>query len=62
MAKAVFLGANQKNGVVISHLASYGFFTTKKNPEDPKKDQLQRQRHVLVLLAMTRRKSNINYV
>ena len=43
-------------------LTSYGFFTTKKNPEDPKKDHLQRQRHVLVLLAMTRRKSNINYL
>ena len=42
-----FFGRIQKR---IFDLRSYGFFTTKKT-EDPKKDHLPWQRHVLVLLA-----------
>ena len=64
-----FFGKIQKR---IYDLRSYGFVTTKKT-EDPKKDRLLCQRHVLVLLerkknsnnkliltAKTRRKSNIS--
>ena len=42
-----FSGRTQKR---ICDLRSYGFFTTKKT-EDPKKDHLPWQRHVLVLLV-----------
>ena len=38
------------------HLRSYGFFTTKKT-EDPIKDNLPRQRHVLLLLVEKNKKT-----
>ena len=51
-----FLGRIQKR---ICDLNSYGFFITTKT-EDPKKDHLPWQRHVLT--SKTRRKSTISYV
>ena len=68
-SKGAFFWENPKKR--ICDLRSYGFFTTKKM-EDPRKDHLPWQRHVLVLFvekknnkliltAKTRRKSNISY-
>ena len=54
-SKGAFFWENPKKR--ICDLRSYGFFTTKKM-EDPRKDHLPWQRHVLVLFMANKKKTN----